>query len=72
VQQDFTNWWIYWVGPIVGGLIAAFLYTYLWMPRGAAAPAPRRSAAPAPAASAPVDQPVQPIQPPKRRSSRRR
>src|SRR5262249_16177456 len=26
VQQDFTNWWIWIVGPIVGGLIAAFAY----------------------------------------------
>lgn len=71
VQQDFTNWWIYWVGPIVGGLIAAFLYTYLWLPSGGSAPpTPRRAAAPA--ASAPVERPVQPAQPPKRRSSRRR
>jgi aquaporin TIP len=71
VQQDFTNWWIYWVGPIVGGLIAAFLYTYLWLPSGGSAlPTPRRAAVPA--ASAPVAQPMPPAQPPKRRSSRRR
>jgi aquaporin Z len=71
VQQDFTNWWIYWVGPIVGGLIAAFLYTYLWLPSGGSAlPTPRRAAAPA--ASAPVAQPMPAAQPPKRRSSRRR
>ena len=30
VQQDFTNWWIYWVGPIIGGLIAAFAYKSIW------------------------------------------
>ncbi|MGH2614415.1 MAG: MIP/aquaporin family protein, partial [Thermomicrobiales bacterium] len=33
VQQDFTNWWIYWVGPIIGGLIAAFAYKYFWLSR---------------------------------------
>ena len=33
VQQDFTNWWIYWVGPIVGGLIAAFAYKSIWLAR---------------------------------------
>ncbi|MFN8590784.1 MAG: MIP/aquaporin family protein [Thermomicrobiales bacterium] len=31
VQQDFSNWWIYWIGPIVGGLVAAFAYTVFWM-----------------------------------------
>ena len=31
VQQDFTNFWIYWIGPIVGGLVAAFLYTFLFL-----------------------------------------
>ncbi len=30
VQQDFTNFWIYWIGPIIGGLVAAFLYTFLF------------------------------------------
>ena len=33
VQQDFTNWWIYWVGPIIGGLIAAFAYKSIWLGR---------------------------------------
>jgi aquaporin TIP len=54
VQQDFTNWWIYWVGPIVGGLIAAFAYKYIWL-TGAPQPAPAvrgpaPTAAPAPPA----------------------
>ncbi len=31
VQQDFTNWWIYWVGPILGGIVAAALYKSLWL-----------------------------------------
>jgi aquaporin Z len=54
VQQDFTNWWIYWVGPIVGGLIAAFAYKYIWLEGSpSAAPAARTPSAnggPAPAA----------------------
>lgn len=55
VQQDFTNWWIYWVGPIVGGLIAALLYKYLWLDRVPEAPpvsAPRATATPAEVAAA--------------------
>src|SRR5215203_5839670 len=34
VQQDFTNWWIYWVGPIIGGLIAAYAYKSIWLGGG--------------------------------------
>jgi aquaporin TIP len=26
VQWDWSNFWVWWVGPIVGGLVAAFLY----------------------------------------------
>jgi aquaporin Z len=70
VQQDFTNWWIYWVGPIMGGLIAAFVYKYLWLTRDAAPASPRRAAAAAAAAIS--DEPRPPAQPAKRRSSRRR
>jgi aquaporin Z len=70
VQQDFTNWWIYWVGPIIGGVIAAYLYKTVWLSRGPLPrPAVRRSApeeAPPPAPS------PQPASPPRRRSSRRR
>ena len=71
VQQDFTNWWIYWVGPIVGGLIAAFAYKYIWLTRTPLPmPVARRAAptAPAPAPQAPPPPPPQP----QRRSSRRR
>jgi aquaporin Z len=67
VQQDFTNWWIYWVGPIVGGLIAAFAYKYVWMGR-APLPMPTRRSAPEPAAPTPQAPPPQA----QRRSSRRR
>jgi glycerol uptake facilitator-like aquaporin len=78
VQQDFTNWWIYWVGPIVGGLIAAFAYKTIWltgnrlalptMRRGA--PELTRRASPEVESQAAV--PPQPAQPARRRSSRRR
>lgn len=28
---DFTNIWIYWVGPLVGGGLAGLVYTYVFM-----------------------------------------
>ncbi|MFM9105296.1 MAG: MIP family channel protein [Chloroflexota bacterium] len=31
VQQDFTNFWVWIVGPIAGGLIAAFAYQTLFL-----------------------------------------
>lgn len=70
VQQDFTNWWIYWVGPIIGGLIAAFAYKYFWLSRNDVTPRPVRRPAPevAPAAAPPPP----PVQPARRRSNRRR
>jgi aquaporin TIP len=27
----WTGWWIYWVGPIAGGLVAALVYEYLYL-----------------------------------------
>jgi MIP family channel proteins len=76
VQQDFTNWWIYWVGPIIGGLIAAYAYKLIWLGGRVGLPAVRRglSSDPrrvAPAAAAPVPEPP-PAQPARRRSGRRR
>lgn len=72
IQQDFTNWWIYWVGPIIGGLVAAFLYKTIWLDGGRLpTPVVRRPAAP-PAAAPAVAPPATPPPPAKRRSNRRR
>jgi hypothetical protein len=77
VQQDFTNWWIYWVGPIVGGLIAAYAYKAIWLGNRVGLPGVRRGTASvarrtAPAVAAPVAESPQPAQPARRRSGRRR
>ncbi len=26
---NFTNWYVYWIGPILGGIVAALLYLYI-------------------------------------------
>jgi glycerol uptake facilitator-like aquaporin len=32
VQQGFTNWWwIYWIGPIISGLLAARAHKTFWL-----------------------------------------
>jgi MIP family channel proteins len=77
VQQDFTNWWIYWVGPIIGGLIAAFAYTSIWLGNGRVRLPARRGTAgvarrTAPEAESPAAEASAPTQPARRRSSRRR
>ena len=70
VQQDFSNWWIYWVGPIIGGVIAALLYKTVWLGRATfVAPVSRGSAADA---AAPAVQAPAPASPPARRRSGRR
>lgn len=35
VGNLWSNWWIYWIGPIVGALLAAGLYAYVLEERGA-------------------------------------
>lgn len=42
VQQDFTNGWLWIVGPIVGGLIAAFVYQTVFLSGVAAIQTPDR------------------------------
>src|SRR5919112_3097045 len=77
VQQDFTNWWIYWVGPIIGGLIAAYACKSIWLGSRVGLPAmrpgtPSVARRTAPAIEAPVAEATLPAQPSRRRSSRRR
>jgi len=28
----FDNWYVYWIGPLVGGVLAALAYEYVFMP----------------------------------------
>jgi Major intrinsic protein len=44
VQQDLTNWWIYRVGPVISGLLAA-AHTTFWL-KGSLARLPVRRSAP--------------------------
>ena len=34
VQGEWKDWWLYFVAPISGGIIAAILYNYILIPRG--------------------------------------
>lgn len=29
VTYNFTNWYVYWIGPILGGILAALIYQYI-------------------------------------------
>ena len=29
--NTWTGWWIYWVGPIAGALVASLVYEYLYL-----------------------------------------
>jgi aquaporin Z len=39
VQGAFDNWWIYWVGPIIGAVLAAMVWNEFYL-RGIATPQP--------------------------------
>nr|QCT85205.1 tonoplast intrinsic protein 2 [Arachis hypogaea] len=32
ISGDFTNHWIYWVGPLIGGAVAGLVYSFFYMP----------------------------------------
>jgi len=32
VSLDFANWYVYWIGPIIGALVAGLIYQYLILP----------------------------------------
>jgi len=36
VHGEWSDWWVYWVGPIVGGAVASIVHNYIFIPRGAA------------------------------------
>jgi aquaporin Z len=42
VQGDFTNFWLWIVGPIIGGLIAAFVYQFVFLADAPALATPDR------------------------------
>ena len=44
IQQDFANFWIWIVGPVVGGVLAALVYDMFLMDKSAPVPAPDPSA----------------------------
>ncbi|XP_062979213.1 lens fiber major intrinsic protein [Elgaria multicarinata webbii] len=33
ITRNFTNHWVYWVGPIIGGVMGGFLYDFILFPR---------------------------------------
>ena len=68
VQQDFTDIWVWIVGPVIGGLIAAFLYQTVLLSGVREEPVAQRVATSGP--PSPVV-PKAPAAPPKRRTSRR-
>ena len=67
VQQDFRDFWVWIVGPIVGGLIAAYLYQFVLLSGVREEPVAQRVAASGP----PPVAPTAPAAAPRRRSSRR-
>jgi MIP family channel proteins len=51
VSGFWNDWYVYWIGPIIGAVVAALLYEYVWLPRAdqpvvAVPPAPGEPAEP--------------------------
>jgi glycerol uptake facilitator-like aquaporin len=40
VQAEWRDWWVYWVGPVVGGLGASLVFNYVMIPRRVGFPEP--------------------------------
>src|SRR5207247_11476239 len=38
VSGFFDNWYVYWVGPLIGGAVAALLYRYVFLEKSSCAP----------------------------------
>ncbi len=34
VSGNWTNWYVWWIGPIAGAIVASIIYTYIFLPRG--------------------------------------
>jgi MIP family channel proteins len=43
VEGEWTNWWIYWLAPIIGGVLASVVHNYVFIPRDVGFPAPAPS-----------------------------
>jgi MIP family channel proteins len=41
VDGEWKDWWIYWVAPIIGGVLASIVHNYVFIPRGVGFPEPR-------------------------------
>jgi aquaporin Z len=50
----FDNWWVYWIGPLIGGALAGLSYTYIF------ASAPEREPIVVPAPQAPAEPRTEP------------
>jgi MIP family channel proteins len=40
VQGEWKDWWIYWAGPITGGVLASIVHNYILIPRSVGFPEP--------------------------------
>jgi MIP family channel proteins len=43
VAGEWTDWWVYWVGPIIGAVLASIVHNYIFIPRAVGFPEPTPS-----------------------------
>lgn len=77
IQRDFANAWVWIVGPVLGGLVAALLYHMFLMDKSEPVPAPDPSASTRVRSVTPdeideIQAGAAPANPPRRRSRRKR